>query len=175
MGTEERFLEEAIRATEAALAHSRFVVNEMKGTVWTSHRDFWEPCGTMPRTTRASSWRYVRGTLRRPGQPSTDPDYRRATRALLPEKSSRRPLSQHIQEITDNAPPGLPAAQAASCPLRECIPTPLNALKDPSKRPPVPRDPLPRDISDFIPAREFELEEHKFARNLRSSRRSAAG
>ena len=43
----------------------------------------------------------------------------------------------------------------------------LTALKDPSKRPPVPRDPLPRDISDFMPAREFELEEQRFARNLR--------
>ena len=52
--------------------------------------------------------------------------------------------------------------------------TTLNALKDPSKRPPVPRDPLPLDIGDFIPAREFEQEEHKFARNLRSSRRGAA-
>ena len=51
----------------------------------------------------------------------------------------------------------------------------LTALKDPSKRPPVPRDPLPRDISEFMPVREFfELEEHRFARNLRSSRRGAA-
>ena len=33
-----------------------------------------------------------------------------------------RGLSQHIQEITDHAPAGLPAVQAASCLLRECIP-----------------------------------------------------
>ena len=33
--------------------------------------------------------------------------------------------------------------------------TSLNALKDPSKRPPVRRDPLLRDFSDFIRAREF--------------------
>ena len=32
----------------------------------------------------------------------------------------------------------------------------LTALKDPSKRPPVPCDPVPRDICDFMPAREFE-------------------
>ena len=33
-----------------------------------------------------------------------------------------RLLSQHIQEIADHAPAGLPAVQAASCLLRECIP-----------------------------------------------------
>ena len=32
-----------------------------------------------------------------------------------------RGLSQHIQEITEHAPAGLPAVQAASCLLRECI------------------------------------------------------
>ena len=33
-----------------------------------------------------------------------------------------RGLSQHIQEVTDHAPAGVPAVQAASCPLMECIP-----------------------------------------------------
>ena len=34
--TEARFLEDATRAMEAALANTRLVVNQMKGTVWTS-------------------------------------------------------------------------------------------------------------------------------------------
>ena len=34
--TEVRFLEHAIRAMESALAKARLIVNEMKGTVWTS-------------------------------------------------------------------------------------------------------------------------------------------
>ena len=34
--TEVRFLEDAIRAMESALAKARLVVNEMEGTVWTS-------------------------------------------------------------------------------------------------------------------------------------------
>ena len=33
-----------------------------------------------------------------------------------------RELSQHLQEVTDHAPAGIPAVQAVSCPLRKYIP-----------------------------------------------------
>ena len=72
---------------------------------------------------------------RRQRRGHTDPDAKRLEKAMmlvqLGELSSRKAL-----EGTELAP----GTQ-----------TTLNALKDTCKRPPVPRDPLPRDISDFIP------------------------
>ena len=58
--TDVRYLEDAIRAMESAVAKARLIVNEMKGTVWTSTGmrpdGASAACGTMSRTTRASSW-----------------------------------------------------------------------------------------------------------------------
>ena len=96
---------------------------------------------------------------RRQRRGHTDPDAKRLEKAMMLVQLGELSSARQALEGAELAP----GTQ-----------TTLNALKDPSKRPPVPRDPLPRDISDFIPAREFELEEHKFARNLRSSRRGAA-
>ena len=49
----------------------------------------------------------------------------------------------------------------------------LNSLRDPDRRPPRPRDPIPRDILEHQPAIPFELEEFQFVVNLRISRRGA--
>ena len=46
---------------------------------------------------------------------------------------------------------------------------------DPSRRPPVPREPLPEDLNLFEPEEPFELDFDRFARNIRSARRKAAG
>ena len=51
----------------------------------------------------------------------------------------------------------------------------LNALRDPLKRPPVPRDPMPRHLAHPEGRVSFNLDETKFARNLRSAKRGAAG
>ena len=47
----------------------------------------------------------------------------------------------------------------------------LNALRDPTKRPPRPREDVPR----IPPHRPFELDEMLFSRNLRSAKKGAAG
>ena len=51
----------------------------------------------------------------------------------------------------------------------------LNALKDPARRPPRPREALPPDLLAHTPDAPFDLDEHIFNRNLRSSRRGTAG
>ena len=51
----------------------------------------------------------------------------------------------------------------------------LNALRDPEKRPRVPREPLPRELVSHVPAFQFNLDADQFARNVRSARRGAAG
>ena len=50
----------------------------------------------------------------------------------------------------------------------------LNALKDPSRRPAHPRDPLPDELTSFVPESRFVFDQDQFCRNLRSSRRGAA-
>ena len=49
------------------------------------------------------------------------------------------------------------------------------ALMDPSRRPPVPREPLPEDLNLFEPEEPFELDFDRYALNIRSARRGAAG
>ena len=51
----------------------------------------------------------------------------------------------------------------------------LRALQDPSKRPPVLRDPIPDDILNVVPTRLSTLDSEEFARNVRSAKRGAAG
>ena len=50
----------------------------------------------------------------------------------------------------------------------------LGALRDPNRRPPLPRDPLPQFIREHQPSVSFALDEQRFASNLRSARRGAA-
>ena len=50
----------------------------------------------------------------------------------------------------------------------------LDSLRDRRRRPLLPREPIPRDILEHQPDNPFELDEHKFLTNLRSSRRGAA-
>ena len=52
--------------------------------------------------------------------------------------------------------------------------TTLDALRDEIRRPANPREPMPAELTNFVPPRAFELDESKFSRNLRSSRRGAA-
>ena len=51
----------------------------------------------------------------------------------------------------------------------------LNALTDASRRPAQPRDPLPEWLLNSVPEVRFQLDEDQLCRNLRSSRRGAAG
>ena len=53
------------------------------------------------------------------------------------------------------------------------LPT-LQALRDPSRRPPRPREDIPRELLEFEPATPLELDEGLFSKNLRSARRGAA-
>ena len=51
----------------------------------------------------------------------------------------------------------------------------LNSLKDPSRRPVHLRDPLLDELTSFVPESRFVSDQDQFCRNLRSSRRGAAG
>ena len=50
----------------------------------------------------------------------------------------------------------------------------LEALKDPDRRPALPRNSVPDDIAQFAPAEEFSLAQDLFLANVRSARRGAA-
>ena len=50
----------------------------------------------------------------------------------------------------------------------------LNVLRNPARRPAAPREPLPPEMRTMTPAREFDLDDDTFCRNLRSARRGAA-
>ena len=49
------------------------------------------------------------------------------------------------------------------------------ALKDPERRPPVLRDPVPPDILNVNPVEQFSLDMDVFSSTIRSARRRAAG
>ena len=50
----------------------------------------------------------------------------------------------------------------------------LNALKDPARRPPLPRDPVPHDLAQFEPGECFSLDQELFLKNVRTARKGAA-
>ena len=50
----------------------------------------------------------------------------------------------------------------------------LDKLRDPVRRPPEPREPLPQAVSSARPAQAFILDDDLFLQNLRTSRRGAA-
>ena len=51
----------------------------------------------------------------------------------------------------------------------------LQELKDETKRPPLPRGPLPPEILNCSPRVSFSLDSGKFLKNVRSAKRGAAG
>ena len=51
----------------------------------------------------------------------------------------------------------------------------LNSLRDPERRPTVPRALLPPGVLHHIPDEEIDLDQERFLANLRSARRGAAG
>ena len=51
----------------------------------------------------------------------------------------------------------------------------LNVLTDANRGPPVPGDPIPPKLLHHVPVRSFKLDTDTLCRNLRSSRRGAAG
>ena len=53
-------------------------------------------------------------------------------------------------------------------------PSDSGCTPDPQRRPLEPRDPIPRVLLDFVPEMPFDLDETKFASNVRSARRGAA-
>ena len=50
----------------------------------------------------------------------------------------------------------------------------LRQLTDVTKRPPLPRAPLPRDVVNHVPQTAFDLDEDVFNKNLRFSKKGAA-
>ena len=50
----------------------------------------------------------------------------------------------------------------------------LGQLKDPTRRPPRPPEPLPHNVVSHVPGRVFELDEQLLSHNLRSARCGAA-
>ena len=50
----------------------------------------------------------------------------------------------------------------------------LNALRDPTRRPAVPRDSLPDDIAGLQPEEPFVLDQVMFLHNVRTARKGAA-
>ena len=51
----------------------------------------------------------------------------------------------------------------------------LNAIRNPTRRPPQLRDLLPEELVTFQPQVKFQLDRDQFCRNLRSARMGAAG
>ena len=51
----------------------------------------------------------------------------------------------------------------------------LASLTNPVRRPPLPREPLPNELSTFEPVAPFRLDAERFIKNIRSARRGAAG
>ena len=51
----------------------------------------------------------------------------------------------------------------------------LNVLRNPVRRPPARRDPLPQELCFFQPQTKFKLDRDQFNRNLRAARKEAAG
>ena len=50
----------------------------------------------------------------------------------------------------------------------------LKALKDPARRPALPRSPVPDAIAQFIPGEPFALDQELFSKNVRTARKGAA-
>ena len=57
----------------------------------------------------------------------------------------------------------------------ELAPGHAETLRQLRLRPSTPREPLPHHITHHVPERPFELDEKKFAANLRSSRERNSG
>ena len=115
--TEERFLEDAIRAMVAAFARARLVVNQLKGTVWTStglRRDT-ERVGAMWDNAEDHEGFVLAGCL------GTYNDQSSQAPTPIPVGNASY-IERFLQKRAGVIPAGLLAAQAASRLERECIP-----------------------------------------------------
>ena len=95
---------------------------------------------------------------RRHGAQTNDVE-KRAAKALMMVQMGELSSARQALEGAELAP-GSPAT--------------LAALRDPTRRPDQPRDPIPPALMDLVP-RSFELDEVMFVKNLRSFKRGAAG
>ena len=129
--TEAEYLEMTILSLEAALVRARLVVNQTKGTAWTvdGQRPTGQRAGAMWDNAADHEGFILAGC---PGTfeelpalaplpiPVGSEPY--VARFLRARAEATKTLAQRIQAIPLHAPAGLPAVQAASCLLRECIP-----------------------------------------------------
>ena len=81
---------------------------------------------------------------------------RRAARAQMMVQLGELSAGRQALEAAEIAPGTLPT---------------LQAFRDPSRRPPRPREDIPRELLEFEPATPLELDEGLFSKNLRSARR----
>ena len=87
------------------------------------------------------------------------------------DDSDRRAARAHALVQLGESSAGRIALEAAeSAPGSEAT---YKALTDPRRRPPRPREPIPDHLLNMTPAL-FELDEDKFAKNVRSARKGAA-
>ena len=86
----------------------------------------------------------------------------------LEKRVSRAELLCHMEELSS----ALQALEGAA--LAPGNSATLDQLKDPVRRPPRPREPLPDEVISHIPGRPFDLDEQLLSSNLRSARRGAA-
>ena len=135
--TEVERLETAIRSLQAALTSARLVENEAKGTAWTA--DGQRPAGERAGAMWDNAVSHEGFVLA--GCPGTFEELAVHAPSPIPVGSQTfveeflrgraeytRVLTQKIAELPRHAPAGLPAVQAASCLLRECVPQRSNHL-----------------------------------------------
>ena len=135
--SEAEHLEVAILSLQAALSQARLVENEAKGTVWTA--DAQRPTGECAAAMGDNAADHQGFVLA--GCPDTYEELSEHAPSPIPFGSPQfvdeflrkraeitRTLAERIAELPRHAPPGMPAAQAASCMLRECIPQRSNHL-----------------------------------------------
>ena len=103
------------------------------------------------------------------------------------QASRRRRRREHDDDVARRAGRAEVCVQAGELSsARQCLegapvaPVPGNwntllALRDPSKRPAEPRDPIPADVLEFQPGSPLELDVDGFSRNIRCAKRGVAG
>ena len=94
---------------------------------------------------------------------------RRVNRDDLESRAARAEASVQMGELSS----ARRALQGAA--IAPGIEATRAALSDPLRRPPVLRDPIPDDILNVVPRRQFVVDPEEFARNVRSAKRGAAG
>ena len=95
---------------------------------------------------------------------------RRSRRRQVDELEMRATRAEMLVQMGESARQALEGAALAEGDRHT-----LNVLTDANRRPPVPRDPILPELLHHVPARSFKLDTDRLCRNLRSSRRGAAG